>query len=118
LPRPNHAREQFYRRVKATERRSTGHRRSAACVVRMGGFAVDAIAASGFADTPLPSPLAAVPPKQWQAEREARHAIPERQTKMRRFRLHREVSLANLEVRCDQLSKVGPLCCDFCRHCF
>ena len=39
LPRTNNDLEQFYRRVKATERRITGHRRSDNFVVRMGGFA-------------------------------------------------------------------------------
>jgi hypothetical protein len=44
LPRTNNDLEQFYRRVKATERRITGHRRSDNFVVRMGGFAAYALA--------------------------------------------------------------------------
>jgi hypothetical protein len=108
LPRTDNDLEQFYRRVKATERRITGHRRSDAFVVRMGGFAVYAIAARGLKDSTLLSHLAGVSPKQWQAEREALHSIQERQTKMRRFRLHREAYLADLETRWDQLSEAKP----------
>lgn len=108
LPRTDNDLEQFYRRVKATERRITGHRRSDAFVVRMGGFAVYAIAARGLAETTVQSHLAAVPPTQWQAQREALRSIQERQTKMRRFRLHRAAYLADLEARWDQLTETRP----------
>ncbi len=46
LPRTDNALEQFYRQLKAGERRATGHRRSEAFVVRVGGFAAYAAAAS------------------------------------------------------------------------
>ncbi|MBI3971148.1 MAG: hypothetical protein HY332_07640, partial [Chloroflexi bacterium] len=43
--------------------------------------------------------LSAVPADQWQQERVTLRANQERQTKMRRFRLHRDASLAALETR-------------------
>src|SRR5207302_8829300 len=46
LPRTDNDLEQFYRRVKTQERRITGHKRSDTFVVRVGGFAVYATAAS------------------------------------------------------------------------
>jgi hypothetical protein len=104
LPRTNNDLEQFYRRVKAAERRITGHRRSDAFVVRVGGFAVYAIAASGISEAELRLELAAVPAAHWQRERAILWANQERQTKMRRFRLHRDAYLADLEARWTQLT--------------
>jgi hypothetical protein len=99
LPRTDNDLEQFYRRVKALERRITGHKRSDSFVVRVGGFAVYATAASKIAERELLQQLAAVPAEVWQAERATLRATQERQTKMRRFRLHRAAYLADLEAR-------------------
>ena len=104
LPRTDNDLEQFYRRVKALERRITGHKRSDSFVVRVGGFAVYATAASQIAERELLQQLAAVPADLWQAERARLRATQERQTKMRRFRLHRAAYLADLEARWAQLA--------------
>lgn len=105
LPRTDNDLEQFYRRVKSGERRITGHKRSDAFVVRVGGFAVYAIAASGEAEADLLRHLATVPASAWQQERATLRATQERQTKMRRFRLHRAAYLADLEARWAHLSQ-------------
>ncbi len=99
LPRTDNDLEQFYRRVKTLERRITGHKRSDAFVVRVGGFAVYATAASATAEAELLRQLAAVPAEAWQAERLMLWTTEARQTKMRRFRLHRTAYLADLEAR-------------------
>jgi hypothetical protein len=99
LPRTDNDLEQFYRRVKALERRITGHKRSDAFVVRVGGFAVYATAASGASEADLRAQLAAVAAEDWQAERARLRAAQERQTKMRRFKLQRAAYLADLEAR-------------------
>jgi hypothetical protein len=104
LPRTDNDLEQFYRRVKTLERRITGHKRSDTFVVRVGGFAVYATAASTAVETELLRQLAAVPAEAWQAERATLWANQERQTKMRRFRLHRTAYLAELEARWAQLA--------------
>jgi hypothetical protein len=104
LPRTDNDLEQFYRRVKTLERRITGHKRSDAFVVRVGGFAVYATAASATAEADLLRQLAAVPAEVWQAERVMLRATQERQTKMRRFRLHRAAYLAELEARWAQVA--------------
>ncbi len=108
LPRTNNAQEQFYRRVKASERRTTGHRRSDTFVVRVGGFAVYAVAAADFTEAVLNSQLAGVSATNWLRERETLRANQERQTKMRRFRLHRDAYLADLEARWARLCETGP----------
>ena len=51
LPRTDNALEQFYRRVKTEQRRITGRKRADAFVVRVGGFAVYATAASGTTES-------------------------------------------------------------------
>src|SRR5207247_10639053 len=84
LPRTDNALEQFYRRVKTEQRRITGRKRSDAFVVRVGGFAVYATAASGDSEAALLDQLAAVPAAEWQRERATLRATQERQTKMRR----------------------------------
>jgi hypothetical protein len=100
LPRTDNDLEQFYRRVKALERRITGHKRSDTFVVRVGGFAVYAAAAASQAtESDLLRQLGAVPAEAWQAERAVLWANQERQIKMRRFRLHRAAYLADLEAR-------------------
>jgi len=104
VPRTNNALEHFYRQVKASERRRTGHKRSDTFVVRGGGFAVYAAAASADAETERRQRLAAVPAADWQRERALLRANQERQTKMRRFRLHRTAYLADLEARWAQLA--------------
>lgn len=104
LPRTDNELEQFHRRVKTLQRRITGHKRADAFVVRVGGFAVYATAASAAAETELLRQLAAVPAEAWQAERVLLRATQERQTKMRRFRLHRAAYLADLEARWSQLA--------------
>ncbi|MDQ3700036.1 MAG: hypothetical protein M3442_03835 [Chloroflexota bacterium] len=99
LPRTNNATEQFYRRVKTEQRRITGRKRADAFVVRVGGFAVYATAASATAEATLLQQVATVPAQDWQQERVTLRANQARQTKMRRFRLHREAYLAALETR-------------------
>lgn len=105
LPRTNNDLEQFYRRVKASERRITGHRRSDTFVVRVGGFAVYAVTASEVSEAELQQQLATVSAVDWQRERAVLRANQERQTKMRRFRLHRDAYLADLEVRWARLGR-------------
>jgi hypothetical protein len=104
LPRTDNDLEQFYRRVKTQERRITGHKRSDTFVVRVGGFAVYATAASQATESALLGQLGAVPAAAWQAERATLSANQERQTKMRRFRLHRAAYLADLEARWAQVA--------------
>lgn len=105
LPRTNNDLEQFYRRVKAGERRITGHKRSDTFVVRVGGFAVYATAAAFDAEADLRQQLAPVPALAWQRERATLRANQERQTKMRRFHVRRAVYLADLEARWTELSQ-------------
>jgi hypothetical protein len=104
LPRTDNDLEQFYRRVKTLERRITGHKRSDTFVVRVGGFAVYAAAASQATESTLLRQLATVPAAAWQAERATLWANQERQAKMRRFRLHRAAYLADLEARWTRLA--------------
>jgi hypothetical protein len=104
LPRTDNDLEQFYRRVKALERRITGHKRSDSFVIRVGGFAVYAAAASTIAEGELLRQMARVPAEAWQGERARLRATQERQTKMRRFRLHRSAYLADLEARWAQVA--------------
>lgn len=99
LPRTNNATEQFYRRVKAEQRRVTGRKRADAFVVRVGGFAVYATAASSIPEATRLAQLATVPAAAWQQARGTLRANQERQTKMHRFRLHRDAYLADLETR-------------------
>jgi hypothetical protein len=108
LPRPNNDLEQFYRRVKATERRITGHRRSDNFVVRMGGFAAYALATDRVDEADLLAALAHVPASDWLAERQTLRTIQERQTQMRRFRLHRDAYLADLEARWAHIHDARP----------
>jgi hypothetical protein len=105
LPRTNNDLEQFYRRVKASERRITGHRRSDRFVVRVGGFAIYAIAASDRTEVELQRELSRVAATRWQEERTILRATQERQVKMHRFHLDRSAYLADLETRWTQLSQ-------------
>jgi hypothetical protein len=104
LPRTDNDLEQFYRRVKSGQRRITGHKRSDAFVVRVGGFAVYATAVGGDAEAAVLPHLAAVPAAAWQQQRATLRANQARQTMMRRFRLHRAAYLADLEARWGQLT--------------
>jgi hypothetical protein len=106
LPRTDNDLEQFYRRVKADQRRITGHKRADAFVVRVGGFAVYATAAETAPTASLLQALASVPADAWQRERTILRANQERQTKMWRFRLHRAAYLADLEDRWIHLSEL------------
>lgn len=99
LPRTDNGLEQFYRRVKACERRITGHRRSDPFVLRVGSAAVYAVAARELNEADLRRRLAGVDAAVWQAERAALRAHQARQTTMRRFRLRRAAFLADLEAR-------------------
>jgi hypothetical protein len=99
LPRTDNAVEQFSRRVKSEQRRITGRRRAAAFVVRGGGFAVYATAASTVPETTLLRQLETVPAADWQQERRTLRATQDRQAKMRRFRLYPAAYLAGLEAR-------------------
>jgi hypothetical protein len=105
LPRTDNDLEQFYRRLKAQERRITGHKRSDSFVVRVGGFAAYAAAAADEPESKLLARLATVPADAWQQERARLRANQERQAKMRRFRLHRAAYLADLEARWAQLAE-------------
>ncbi len=104
LPRTDNALEQFYRRVKSQYRRITGRKRADAFVVRVGGFAVYATASSDRTEADLCRQLAQVPAAVWQQERARLRATQLRQTKMRRFHLHRATYLADLEARWAQLA--------------
>ena len=99
LPRTDNDLEQFYRRMKSLERRITGHKRSDTFVVRLGGFAVYAVAASAESEPALLSDFASVPAVVWQRERDLLRATQRRQIQMRRFRLRRAAYLADLEAR-------------------
>ena len=105
LPRTDNDLEQFYRRVKALERRITGHKRSDTFVVRLGGFVVYAVAASGEPERALLADFASVPAVVWQRERDLLQATYRRQTQMRRFRLRRTAYLADLEARWSLLAE-------------
>jgi hypothetical protein len=104
LPRTDNALEQFYRRIKTEQRRITGRKRSDAFIVRVGGFAVYATAASGTAESALCLQLATVPAVAWQQQRRHLHQTQLRQTKMRSFHLHRATYLADLETRWSAIS--------------
>ncbi len=104
LPRTNNDLEHFYRQLKAGERRITGRKRADSFVVRVGGFAVYAAAAQGADEATLRQQLAGVSSSAWQGERATLRVRQARQTKMRRFRLHRERYLADLEARWTQLA--------------
>ena len=104
LPRTNTALEQFYRQLKAGERRATGHRRSDSFVVRYGGFAVYAAAASTRSEREIRQQLATVSAPAGQRARRQLRATQERQTKMHRFHLHPDRYLSGLEARWDQLT--------------
>jgi hypothetical protein len=108
LPRTDNDLENFYRRLKAGERRTTGRRRSDTFVVRVGGFAVYAVAASEFSEAALNDQLTGVSATDWCRERKILRANQQRQTKMRRFRLRRDAYLADLEARWARLSETGP----------
>lgn len=99
LPRTDNGLEQFYRRVKACERRITGHRRSDPFVLRVGSAAVYAVAAAEVSEATLVRRLAGVEATNWQAERARLRAHQARQITMRRFRLRRDAFLADLEAR-------------------
>jgi hypothetical protein len=105
LPRTNNDLEHFYRHLKSTERRITGHKRSDTFVVRVGGFAVYAVAAGAKPEAELLEQLANVTAEAWRQERATLHAIQDRQVKMRRFHLHRAAYLTDLEARWTQLAQ-------------
>jgi hypothetical protein len=105
LPRTDNALEQFFRAVKSSERRTTGRKRANSFVVRVGGFAVYAIAAASCAPSDLAQQLAGVPAAAWQRERAVLRETQHRQAQMRRFRLQRTAYLADLETRWTALSE-------------
>jgi hypothetical protein len=102
LPRTDNDLEQFYRQLKAGERRATGHRRSDAFVVRVGGFAAYAAAARTHSEADLCTQLATVSASAGQASRAALRATQARQTQMHRFHLQPQRYLSDLEVRWHQ----------------
>lgn len=106
LPRTDNATEQFYRQLKAGERRATGHRRADGFVVRAGGFAAYAAAAGAMPEALLLERLAQVPADRCHACRGELRANQARQTQMRRFHLHPARYLADLERR--WLAVEGP----------
>ena len=87
LPRTDNAMEQYCRRVTTEQRRSTGCKRADVSVVRGGGFAVYATAASTVPEAALFQQLAGVPAARCQQERVTLRASHDRQVKMCRFRL-------------------------------
>jgi hypothetical protein len=99
LPRTDNGLEQFYRRVKACERRITGHRRSDRFVMRLGEFAVYAVATGDLLEGAVLGQMARVSAPAWQDERAALRATGARQTTMWRFRRRRAAFLADLEAR-------------------
>jgi hypothetical protein len=105
LPPTNNEQERFYRRIKTAYRRTTGRRRADAFVVRVGGFAAYAAAASDDPEPTILRRFGCVPAAAWQRERAALRAAQERQAAMRRFRLHRAAYLADLEARWEQLTE-------------
>jgi hypothetical protein len=105
LPRTDNALEQFYRQLKAGERRATGHRRSDRFVVRVGGFAAYAAAASALTEQTLREQLATVSAHACQVSRAHLRATQERQTKMHRFHLRPDRYLSDLEARWNQLAE-------------
>jgi hypothetical protein len=105
LPPTNNEQERFYRRIKAGHRRTTGRRRADSFVVRVGGFAAYATAASTEPEAEVLRRLATVPAPCWEPERAARRAAQERQATMRRFRLRRAAYLADLETRWERLTE-------------
>lgn len=107
LPRTNNDHEHFYRPLKAGHRRATGHRRSDAFVVRVGGFAAFAAAASGVPESTLREQLARVPAAVGEASRAELRATHERQTKMHRFHLRPDHYLRGLEAHWSVLAD-GP----------
>lgn len=98
LPRTDNATEQFYRQLKAGERRATGHRRSDGFVVRVGGFAAYAAAASATPEATLRAQLAPVPPARCAECRADLRANQDRQRQMRRFHVHPDRYLSTLEA--------------------
>jgi hypothetical protein len=107
LPRTDNGLEQFYRRVKACERRITGHRRSDQFVMRVGSAAIYAVAAGEQSEAILLRQIAGVDAVVWQAERAKLRAHQERQTTMRRFRLRRDTFLTDLEARWTALTEAS-----------
>jgi hypothetical protein len=99
LPRTDNDLEHFYRQLKAGERRATGHRRSDTFVVRCGGFAAYAVAASTRSEHDRCAQLATVPASRYLASRVALRATHERQTQMRRFHLRPSRYLSDLAAR-------------------
>jgi hypothetical protein len=99
LPRTDNALEQFYRRLKSGQRRSTGRTRTAAGVVGLGGGAVYATAASAVPEAEVLRRLAAVPAAHWQQDRLTLRVHHARQAQRRRFRLAPVAYLADLEAR-------------------
>jgi hypothetical protein len=91
--------------VKSEQRRITGRKRADAFVVRVGGFAVYATAASTLPEVTLRAQLGAVPAEAWQQERVTLRANQDRQAQMRRFRLRRDTYLADLEARWTALAQ-------------
>jgi hypothetical protein len=102
LPRTDNDLEHFYRQLKAGERRATGHRRSDAFVVRVGGFAAYAAAARTLSEAELCAQLATVSASAGHASRAALRATQARQTQMHRFHLHPQRYLSDLEARWHQ----------------
>jgi hypothetical protein len=108
LPRTTNDLEQFSRRVKATERRLTGQRRSNTFVVRLGGFAASALATDRRDAAGRRGVLAGVSASDWLAARPTWRAMQKRQTQLRRFRLRRDAYLADLEARWARIKGTGP----------
>jgi hypothetical protein len=106
LPRTDNDLEHFYRQLKAGERRATGHRRSDAFVVRVGGFAAYAVAARTGSEAALCTQLATVTATACQCARAALRATQQRQVQMHRFHLRPDRYLRDLEARWQQAAAV------------
>jgi hypothetical protein len=110
LPRTDNALEQFYRQLKAGERQATGHRRSDAFVVRCGGYAAYAAAASTRSEPEFCAQLATVSLPAYQRARRDLRATYERQAKLHRFHLRPQrylSDLSDLEARWAQRDMCG-----------
>jgi hypothetical protein len=99
LPRTDNDLEHCFRQLKAGERRATGHRRSDAFIVRVGGFAAYAVAARTCSEADWRTQLASVSASAGQASRAALRATQARQTQMHRFHLKPARYLRDLEAR-------------------
>ncbi len=73
--------------------------------MRVGGFAVYATAIGDRTEAAVRQQFTTVAAGDWQRQRARLRAPQTRQTKMRRFHLHRDAYLADIETRWQQLTE-------------